>query len=198
MEVFLFLLTKCTHQVYNELEVQYCPLVSNVVQGGYMKNYTVDEIAEILEVSVKTIRRYIYAGKIGASKIGGQWRISQNQLDDYVSSTSSEHVCTNSCNSEVSQDDFCVFMDTDYFTSDDKLQLCTIVDFYAESVDEISDLSAILLKVVTEDGIKGGKAQFNYVYDEALKRARFVIWGSAAFIHKATALLTPYEGGTNA
>jgi excisionase family DNA binding protein len=172
--------------------------VSSVVQGGKMKNYTVDEVAEILEVSVKTVRRYIYAGKIAAAKIGGQWRINQHQLDEYVDSTSSEHVCNSNCNADVSQDDFCVFMDTDYFTSDDKLHLCTIIDYYAESVDEITQLSSILLKVVTEDGIKGGKAQFNYVYDEALKRARFVLWGSAAFIHKATKLLQPYEGGSDA
>lgn len=163
-----------------------------------MANYTVDEVANQLEVSVKTVRRYIYAGKIGASKIGGQWRINQDQLDSYISSTSSELVCNNSCNSEVSQDDFCVFMDTDYFTSDDKLQLCTIIDYYADSVDEISDVSALLSKVVTEDGVMGGKAQYNYVYDDALGRARFILWGSATFIHKATALLRPYEGGTDA
>jgi len=172
--------------------------MSSIVQGGKMRNYTVDEVAEKLEVSVKTIRRYIYAGKIGASKIGGQWRINQDQLDEYISSTSSELVCNNSCHSEVSKDDFCVFMDTEYFTSDDKLQLCTIIDYYANSVDEISDLSSILSKVVTEDGIKGGKAQYNYVYDDALKRARFVLWGNATFINKATNLLRPYEGGSDA
>lgn len=163
-----------------------------------MKNYTVDEIAEVLEVSIKTIRRYIYSGKIGASKIGGQWRINQSQLDDYIKSTSSEHVCSNTHSSQVSQDDFCVFMDTDYFNSEDKLQLCTIVDYYVESTDEIMHMSTIISKVVTEDGVNGGKAQFNYVYDQALNRARFVLWGSATFITKVTKLLQSFEGGSNA
>lgn len=159
-----------------------------------MKSYTVDEIAEILEVSVKTIRRYIYAGKIAASKIGGQWRISQEQLDTYLESTSSKLVCSNTCAKEVSQDDFCVFMDTDYFTSDDRLQLCTIVDYYSNTVDEITEMSEIISRVVTEDGVKGGRAQFNYVYDQALNRARFVLWGNATFIQKATSLLKSFEG----
>ncbi|WP_240839568.1 helix-turn-helix domain-containing protein [Acidaminobacter sp. JC074] len=163
-----------------------------------MKIYTVDEVAEVLEVSVKTIRRYIYAGKIGASKIGGQWRINQDQLDDYVRSTSSEHVCNNSCHSEVSQDDFCVFMDTDYFSSEDKLQLCTIIDYYSDTVEEITKLSEILSRVVTEDGVNGGQARYNYVYDQALNRARFVLWGNASFIEKATGLLRPFEGGSHA
>lgn len=161
------------------------------------KIYSVDNVAELLNVSVKTIRRYIYSGKIAASKIGGQWRINQDQLDDYISSTSSDQLC-NTCSTDVSKDDFCVFMDTDYFASGDKLQLCSIIDYYADTVDEITKMSEILLRVVTEDGIKGGKAQFNYVYDEALKRARFVLWGSATFISKATKLLMPFEEANNA
>lgn len=88
-------------------------------------------------------------------------------------------------------------MDTDYFSSDDKLQLCTIVDYYVGNTDSISKMSEVLLRVVTEDGIKGGKAQFNYVYDEPLKRARFVLWGSATFIEKATGLLKSFEGDNN-
>jgi excisionase family DNA binding protein len=163
-----------------------------------MKVYTVDEVAERLDVSVKTVRRYIYAGKISASKIGNQWRISEGQLEDYFAAQSSEHVCTSSCHSDVSQDDFCVFMDTDYFSSEDKLQLCSIVDFYADSVDDITKMSELLSRVVTEDGVNGGKAQFNYIYDQALNRARFVLWGSATFIHKASQLLIPFEGGYDA
>lgn len=153
------------------------------------KTYTVDEAANYLEVSVKTIRRYIYANKLKATKVGGSWRISESQIKEYLNESSNE------CCSSVSQDDFCVFMDTDYFTSDDKLQLCTIVDYYVESLECISRMTDVLLRVVTEDGINGGKAQYNYVYDEPLKRARFVLWGSASFIQKASALLTQFEGG---
>lgn len=158
------------------------------------KIYTVDEVAKQLDVSVKTIRRYIYSGKIAANKIGGQWRISQENVDDYIESIASSNVC---CQSDINQDDFCVFMDTNYFTSDDKLQLCTIVDYYAEDSDAIVHMAEILSRVVTEDGVKGGKAQYNYVYDEALKRARFVLWGNATFIQKTTGLLRQFEGGKN-
>jgi excisionase family DNA binding protein len=154
------------------------------------KTYTVDEVAKKLEVSVKTIRRYIYSGKLAANKIGGSWKISEEQIEDYYESISSSNVC---CQETIDRDDFCIFMDTDYFSSEDKLQLCTIVDYYAESIDAISDMSSELLKLVTEDGVKGGKAQFNYVYDQPLGRARFVIWGTAAFIEKAANLLKGYS-----
>lgn len=156
------------------------------------KIYTVDDAATLLDVSVKTIRRYIYSGKIAANKIGGQWRMSQEQIDAYFESISSANTC---CQSSIGQDDFCVFMDTEYFASDDPLQLCTIVDYYQKTSDEIVKVSEVLSRVVTEDGIKGGKAQYNYIYDEALSRARFVLWGSATFIEKAAGLLKPFEGG---
>lgn len=156
-----------------------------------MKTYTVDQVADQLQVSIKTVRRYIYSGKIAANKIGGQWRISQDNIDGYLESISSKTVC---CSDSLASDDFCVFMDNDYFTSDDPLQLCTIVDFYARDKKEIADMSLVLQEVVTEDGIHGGKAQYNYIYDAGLKRARFVIWGSPTFIEKAASVLRVFEG----
>lgn len=168
--------------------------MSSVVQGGKMAIYTVDEVAEKLNVSVKTVRRYIYSGKIKASKIGNQWRIDEVQLDEYLQQSSNEHICQPA----VSGDDFCVFMDTDYFSSEDKLQLCTIVDFYVSGVDEIQEMTMIISKYVTEFGVHGDQAKYNYVYDQALNRARFVLWGSANFISQVTKALTKFEGGSNA
>lgn len=158
------------------------------------KIYSVEEVANYLNVHVKTIRRYIYDGKISANKIGGQWRIDQMQLDEFISKSSNEANCK-SCDDSVSKDDFCVFMDTDYFSSADKIQICSIVDYYATSIEEISKMSDVLLKVITKEGVNGDKAKFNYVYDEPLKRARFVLWGKPSFISKASKLLIPFEGG---
>ena len=155
-----------------------------------MKTYKVDEVADILNVSVKTIRRYIYSGKIAANKIGGQWRISQENIDLYLESISNQSLC---CDTSPSTDDFCIFMDTDYFSSEDPLQLCTIIDFYSNDLEEISHMSTILQRVVTEDGIHDGKAQYNYIFDKPLNRARFVLWGSATFIEKAAKLIKQFE-----
>jgi excisionase family DNA binding protein len=172
--------------------------VSRVVQGELMesKKYSVDEVANKLSVHVKTIRRYIYSGKISANKIGGQWRIDQSQLDEFMNKSSNEEVCK-SCDDSIAKDDFCIFMDTDYFSSEDKIQICSIVDYYAESLEEITNMSQVIMKVVTEEGVNGDKAQFNYVYDESLNRARFVLWGTPSFISKASSLLVQFEGGEN-
>ena len=43
--------------------------------------YSVSEAARILDVSVATLRRLIKSGRIGATRIGGQDRITHAQLE---------------------------------------------------------------------------------------------------------------------
>ena len=47
------------------------------------KLYTIQEIADILKVSKKTIYRYIESGKLKATKIG-QWRIKEEDLNKLI------------------------------------------------------------------------------------------------------------------
>ncbi len=47
--------------------------------------YCIREVAEILDVSERTIRRYIKDGKLGNHRIGHQYRISQTDLEGYLS-----------------------------------------------------------------------------------------------------------------
>lgn len=49
-----------------------------------VKYYTIEEIAEILRVTYLTVYRWIRAGKLEAQKAGKQYRISQSQLDNFL------------------------------------------------------------------------------------------------------------------
>ena len=51
------------------------------------KLLTVEEVADILRVSYRTVVRYIESGRLRASKIG-VWRIKQSDLDDFLNKTS--------------------------------------------------------------------------------------------------------------
>ena len=46
--------------------------------------YTIDKIAEILGMHHKTIRKFITEGKLAASKVGKQWRISGHDLSIFM------------------------------------------------------------------------------------------------------------------
>lgn len=152
------------------------------------KYYTVDEAATKIGVHPKTIRRYIYNGKLAAQKIGGQWRVYEDAIENYLNSC--EKTC---CNNEASHDDFCVFMDNDYFESDDTLQLCTIVDYYVQSSKDVKPMASIVMDIVTDFEKDKGKCRFNYVYDHTENKARFVFWGTPTFIEAVVKELKVFE-----
>jgi len=51
------------------------------------KLLTIEEVAEILRVSTRSVTRYIESGRLKASKIG-VWRIKQSDLDAFLNQTS--------------------------------------------------------------------------------------------------------------
>lgn len=49
-----------------------------------IKYYTVEEIAEGLNVSKRTVYRFMQSGKLHAVKIGQNWRISKQDFDNFM------------------------------------------------------------------------------------------------------------------
>lgn len=49
------------------------------------KIHTLQEVADILKLSTKTISRYIESGKIKASWFGNRWRIRVGEVERFVS-----------------------------------------------------------------------------------------------------------------
>ena len=51
------------------------------------KLLTIEEVAEILRVSSRSVNRYIESGRLKASKLG-VWRIKRSDLDNFLEETS--------------------------------------------------------------------------------------------------------------
>lgn len=49
------------------------------------KLYTITELAEMLNMNRRSIQRYVAAGKIKAVMIGGKWKISETNLQEFLS-----------------------------------------------------------------------------------------------------------------
>ena len=71
---------------------------SKQVTGGYKRsqpateNYlTRNDIAERLQVSVKTVDRWIKSGELPASKLGGSVRVSESDLRVFIAKGRSDH-----------------------------------------------------------------------------------------------------------
>ena len=50
--------------------------------------YTVAEVAAMLRVHEQTVRTLISKRKLGALRVGAEWRISQEQFDQFVRESS--------------------------------------------------------------------------------------------------------------
>ena len=152
------------------------------------KHFTIEMAAKKIGVHAKTIRRYIGSGKISAQKIAGSWRINADSLEEYLSSCEVNKTSTHS----VSKDDFCIFMDSEYFDSEDVLQVCTIVDYYVQE-DCVKSLLKDIMEVIAQYSLENKKSRFNYVYDDVDNKMRFVFWGAPSYIEKILQVMKPYE-----
>lgn len=51
--------------------------------------YTVDDIAEVLKVTQRTLYNYIKSGSLKAVKIGKYWRVKHQDLVDFINTGTS-------------------------------------------------------------------------------------------------------------
>lgn len=47
--------------------------------------YTLDEVADIMQVTKRTLYNYIKAGTLHAVKMGKYWRVPEESLQDFIS-----------------------------------------------------------------------------------------------------------------
>ena len=61
------------------------------MENGKNDILTIEEAAELLKLSTKTIYRMVRENKLKASKIGRVWRIKKSDIDDYLSQNSNQN-----------------------------------------------------------------------------------------------------------
>lgn len=49
-----------------------------------IKMYSTQEVAELLKVTERSVYNYIKAGKIKAKKIGGKWRVTEENFKYFL------------------------------------------------------------------------------------------------------------------
>ncbi len=56
-----------------------------------MTTYTTEQLIEILHVSYRTLYRYIKANQLRATKIGGQYLVTEDALHDFMRTGTEEN-----------------------------------------------------------------------------------------------------------
>ena len=54
---------------------------------NYTQIYTTDQAAEVLQINIQTLRKYIREGKLPASKLGSDYRITGEDIKAYLDAT---------------------------------------------------------------------------------------------------------------
>jgi putative molybdopterin biosynthesis protein len=49
-----------------------------------MTYFTIDEVAKLLKIHRNTVIKFIESGKLKVFKIGKQYRVSQDQINDFL------------------------------------------------------------------------------------------------------------------
>lgn len=146
-----------------------------------MTYLSVAEVAKRLGNHEKTVRRYIANGDLQAKKIGGQWRIAETWFDHFKHGVDQ---AAGPSEASAHHEDFCVFMDSDYFESDAPVQTCTIIDI-ADSADELLELRA---KSKACDILQRGE-RFKIDVRPHGRGKRIVLWGEPAAISEVLEVL---------
>lgn len=141
--------------------------------------YTIDKIAEILGMHHKTIRKFITEGKLGANKVGKQWRISGHDLSVFMEKN---NVSIN--NKKISEESNIDFVTNGELkdTIKQKVNVSTVVDINDVDKEEYFRISNTLIAVMNCKDSEMEKSTINMKYDEKVNRLRVLLWGNVSFI----------------
>lgn len=143
------------------------------------KFYTIDQIAEMLELHHKTIRKFINEGKLRANKIGKQWRITGHDLSLFM-----ENNNVNIKNVNKSDDENIKFstssVDDKNITS--KIGISTVVDLNSIDLNEYRKLSNMLLAVMNSKDNNLSNSTINIKYYPEAQNLKIMLWGGIEFI----------------
>lgn len=147
------------------------------------KYYSVDQIAEMIEMHPKTIQRYIREGKLKAQKIGKSWRVSGHDLSTFVEGTDGFR------KSEASGGLQDIIM-----AAENTIRISAVIDIPVknnlDAVQVVNWISASMNARSSECGYKTMNSQ--YIEPEHI--IRIMLWGSASFMGAIMSSLAEFEG----
>lgn len=141
--------------------------------------FTIDHIAQQLGMHHKTIRKFITEGKLNASKVGKQWRISTHDLRAFMEKNNVK-MGNEEINEELNLDYSTVGKEIDNIQK--KVNVSAVVDMNEIDKDQYIRVSNTLIAVANCKDPEIGRSTIHIKFDEKDKRVRVILWGSIKFI----------------
>lgn len=142
------------------------------------KFYTIDQIADLLGMHHKTIRKFITEGKLRANKVGKQWRISGHDLSVFMESNDIDISNKNKVeNEEITFTTRQVAMNK----PTNKINISTVVDINEVNMDECRKISNMLLALMNSRDPKMSNSTINIKHYPKEKNLKVMLWGDMTF-----------------
>lgn len=151
------------------------------------KFYTIDQIAEILGMHHKTIRKFITEGRLRANKVGKQWRISGHDLSIFMENSNlsiSSKVEKKGDEAEISISNLVENNEPN------KISVSTVVDIKDIDTEEYRRISNMLLAVMNSKDSKMNNATINLKHYKEENNLKVMLWGDIEFIKEMLDLIS--------
>lgn len=142
------------------------------------KFYTIDQIAEILGMHHKTIRKFITEGKLRANKVGKQWRIAGHDLSIFMENNN----VNISYKNEV-EDEKIEFSNSNVDVNNkiNKISVSTVVDINEVDMNEYMKISNMLIAVMNSKDSKMSNSTINIKHYQKERNLKVMLWGDTEF-----------------
>ncbi len=139
--------------------------------------YTVDQIAEILGMHHKTIRKFITEGKLRANKVGKQWRISGHDMSSFMENN-------NMVINDKTEGEKLEFSSGEAVASsrDNKISISAVVDINEVNMEDCRRISNMLLAVMNTKDSKMSNSTINIKHYKNENNLKVMLWGDTEFI----------------
>lgn len=142
------------------------------------KFYTIDQIAEILGMHHKTIRKFITEGKLRANKVGKQWRIAGHDLSIFM-----ENNNVNLSNKDEVENEKIEFStgEVDINNKINKISVSTVVDINEVDINEYMRISNMLIAIMNSKDSKMSNSTINIKHYPKERNLKVMLWGDTEF-----------------
>jgi len=141
------------------------------------KFYNIDQIAEILGMHHKTIRKFITEGKLGANKVGKQWRISSQDLNAFME----QKVNVDNKQTEMDEEIKVSASEINSSVVIPKINISTVIEVNGIGKEQYMRISNTLIAVMNSKDPSLGSSTINMKYNEKEDRLKIMLWGKMKF-----------------
>ena len=146
------------------------------------KLYTINQVAEILDLHHKPIRNFISQGKLKAGKVGKQWRVSEADLNELLKSDEG--------GAKEEEDIAFSAPALPPKAGKKKVSVSTVVDLEQVGKEQYERISNTLIAIMNVRDPMMENSSINMKYNEKEKKFKILLWGKIGFMEEMLSVIS--------